>query len=304
MIIDLTETTASQINSALTRARRSAGAPAMGMILTLVIVTDEKSHYDAIKAANEAAREHASRVLGVINRGGRGRGRLDAEVRVGGETGPGETVLMRLYGELANHADSVVTPLLLPDAPVVLWWPSRAPEVPCDDPLGALSQRRVTDAAAETRPLTALRQRAEGYRPGDTDLAWTRLTPWRTVLAAALDQPFDPLVGAQVSGQRNNPSLELLAAWLGLRLGVPVERKASRGPGLTSVSLLMDNGKIALTRPDGRLARLSRPGQPDRTVALSRRGLPELLAEELRRLDPDEVYADCIHAVQEETVPA
>jgi hypothetical protein len=32
-------------------------------------------------------------------------------------------------------------------------------------------------------------------------------------------------------------------------------------------------------------------------VALSRRALPELLAEELRRLDPDEVYADCVRAV-------
>lgn len=297
MILDLTDTNASKIDAALMRARRSGASSGIGLVLTLVIVTDERSHYDAIKAANDAAREHPSRILGLINRAGRGKGRLDAEVRVGGDAGPGETVLIRLYGELGHHAESVVTPLLLPDAPVVVWWPSRAPDVPAEDPLGALAQRRVTDAAPETRPLAALRQRSEGYRPGDTDLAWTRLTPWRTVLAAALDQPFDPITTARVSGQRNNPSVELLAAWLALRLGIPVERKASRGPGITAVRLTMETGEIALTRPDGRLARLARPKEPDRTVALARRSLPELLAEELRRLDPDEVYEESIRAL-------
>jgi glucose-6-phosphate dehydrogenase assembly protein OpcA len=297
VILDLAETTASKIDAVLTQARRRGGSPAMGMVLTLVIVTDERSHYDAIKAANDAAREHPSRILGVINRAGRGRARLDAEVRVGGESGPGETVLTRLYGELGHHAESVVIPLLLPDAPVVVWWPTHAPDVPADDPLGALAQRRVTDAAQESRPLVALRQRAEGYRPGDTDLAWTRATPWRTVLAAALDQPDDPIVAGKVSAQRSNPTAELLATWLGLRLGVPVESKTSKGPGITSVRLKTENGEIALTRPDGRLARLARRGDPDRMVALSRRALPELLAEELRRLDPDEVYADCVRAV-------
>ena len=38
MIIDLTSTTSSQIASALVRARRNAGSPAMGMIGTIVVV--------------------------------------------------------------------------------------------------------------------------------------------------------------------------------------------------------------------------------------------------------------------------
>jgi glucose-6-phosphate dehydrogenase assembly protein OpcA len=46
-----------------------------------------------------------------------------------------------------------------------------------------------------------------------------------------------------------------------------------------------------ITRADGRLATFSSPGRPDRPVALKRRNVPELLAEELRRLDEDEVYA-------------
>ena len=44
-------------------------------------------------------------------------------------------------------------------------------------------------------------------------------------------------------------------------------------------------------RPVGPLATLTLPGQPPRTLALKVRPTSELLAEELRRLDPDKMYA-------------
>ncbi|MGK5530894.1 glucose-6-phosphate dehydrogenase assembly protein OpcA [Streptomyces sp. URMC 129] len=298
MKIDLTDTTSSQINAGLIQARRAVGS-AIGMVLTLVIVTDEGHHYDALKAASEASREHPCRILVVIKRPGRSprersTARLDAEVRVGGEVGNGETVLLRLHGELAAHAYSVVLPLLLPDAPVVVWWPEEAPGDPAEDLLGTLAQRRITDAAATEDPVAALGMRAEVYAPGDTDLAWTRLTPWRSVLAAALDQKQAEISSARVEGEEYNPSTELLALWLAERLGVPVERDVSPGPGITAVRLTTEDGTIALDRPDGALATLSVPGQPDRHVALHRRATAELIAEELRRLDPDEAYAQAV----------
>ncbi len=49
-----------------------------------------------------------------------------------------------------------------------------------------------------------------------------------------------------------------------------------------------------ISRADGRNATLSKPGEPDRFVALHRRDIAELLAEELRRLDPDEVYGETL----------
>ena len=151
MKIDLTETTSSKINQALVSARRAAGSPAVGMVLTLVVVTDEENAYDALKSAGDSSREHPSRIIAVIKRVSRSPrsrrdARLDAEVRVGSDSGSGETIVLRLHGELANHAQSVVLPLLLPDAPVVVWWPEGAPEDPANDPLGALAQRRITDA--------------------------------------------------------------------------------------------------------------------------------------------------------------
>ncbi|MEU0119878.1 glucose-6-phosphate dehydrogenase assembly protein OpcA [Streptomyces bobili] len=299
MKIDLTDTTASKINKGLVQGRRAIGTPAVGMVLTLVIVTDEENAYDALKAAGDASREHPSRTLVVIRRVSRSprdrtKSRLDAEVRVGAEAGTGETVVLRLYGEVADHAQSVVLPLLLPDAPVVVWWPVNAPLDPAADPLGALAQRRVTDTYAAEQPVRDLTARSRTYTPGDTDLSWTRITPWRSMLAAALDQVTCKVESVEVEGEEFNPSCELLAMWLGDRLDVPVQRSLSGGPGLTAVRLSTDCGPIVLDRADGSLATLSMDGQPDRAVALQRRDTAELIAEELRRLDPDDTYASAL----------
>jgi glucose-6-phosphate dehydrogenase assembly protein OpcA len=304
MNIDLTDTTSSKINAALVRARQAACSPAIGMVLTLIIVTDEANHYDALKAAADASREHPCRILVVVKRPGRSpherrRSRLDAEVRFGGDGGSGETVLLRLHGELARHAESVVLPLLLPDTPVVVWWPVDAPDVPSKDPLGALAQRRITDTYAVERPLQELAARADGYAPGDTDLAWTRLTPWRSMLAAAFDQaPSSEIVSAVVESEAENPSAELLARWFTDRLRVPVEQVVTDGPVVTGVRLRTADadGEIHIDRPTGALATLSIPGQPSRVLALKVRSTAELIAEELRWLDPDEAYAASLRA--------
>ncbi|MEU0673773.1 glucose-6-phosphate dehydrogenase assembly protein OpcA [Streptomyces sp. NPDC006172] len=296
MKIDLTDTTASKINKALVQGRRAIGTPAVGMVLTMVIVTDEENAYDSIRAAEEASHEHPSRTLVVIKRHARNprertNSRLDAEVRVGADAGTGETVVLRTYGEVSDHADSVVLPLLLPDAPVVVWWPVDAPANAAKDPLGALAQRRITDMYAVEQPLKALELRVKSYAPGDTDLAWTRLTPWRSMLAAALDQARVPITSAAVESEAENPSAELLARWLEARLNVSVERVVTAGPVVTAVRLGTENGEILIDRPEGPLATLTLPGQPSRTLALKVRATSELIAEELRRLDADEMYA-------------
>jgi glucose-6-phosphate dehydrogenase assembly protein OpcA len=296
MKIDLTDTTASKINKALVQGRRAIGTPAVGMVLTMVIVTDEENAYDSLKAAEDASREHPSRTLVVIKRHtrtlrDRTQSRLDAEVRVGAEAGTGETVVLRTFGEVSDHADSVVLPLLLPDAPVVVWWPADAPDDPAKDPLGALAQRRITDLYAAEHPLDTLETRVRSYAPGDTDLAWTRLTPWRSMLAAALDQARMEIVSAAVESEADNPSAELLSRWLEVRLGVAVERVVTAGPVVTAVRLGTAHGDIVIDRPEGPLATLTLPDQPPRTLALKVRPTSELIAEELRRLDADEMYA-------------
>jgi glucose-6-phosphate dehydrogenase assembly protein OpcA len=293
MTIDLTDTSTSAIIDAVTEARRRMGGPASGMVLTLIIVTDEAAQYDAVRAANQAGREHPSRVLAVITRKPKAESRLDAEIRVG-ETGPGETILLRMYGPLGQHADSVVAPLLAPDVPVVTWWPDETPASPASSALGSVAQRRVTDAAPSDAPRDTLLTLAKAYRPGDTDLSWTRSTPWRSLLAATLDQPYPALLSGDVQAEPGNPTADLIAAWLSLRLGIPVSRGESAGPGITSVSFDTPEGEIQICRPDGRTATLSWPSRPDRRVALHRRDTADLIAEELRRLEPDELYAETL----------
>jgi len=304
MTIDLTDTTTGAIDQALTEARRRLGGMTLGMVLTLIIVTDEAAQYDAIRAANQAAREHPCRILTVISRKPKADSRLDAEIRVG-EASPGETIVLRMYGPLGQHADSVVAPLLVPDVPVVTWWPDFGPEVPAKHPLGALAQRRVTDAVTAEEPRAALAALAAAYQPGDTDFGWTRSTPWRSLLAATFDQPHPPISAGEIAAEVDNPTADLIAAWLELRLNVPVSRTVSGGPGITAALFATADGDIRITRTDGRTATLCWPGRVDRTVSLHRRDTEELLAEELRRLDPDEVYAETLqHVLASPSTPA
>ena len=290
-MIELIDTNAARIAGEFVAARLRAGSPAMGMVMTLVIVVDEDGAPDAMRVARQASHEHPARVLGMILGDARGAAQVNAQVGTG-DGWTGETALIRLKGEVVRHPESVVLPLLLPDSPVAMWWPSQAPDDPSTDPLGRLAQRRITDAAAAVRGRRrAIHAQCSAYAAGNTDLAWTRITPWRALLAAAMDQHQPRVTGGSVTAERISPSAELLVAWLADRLKIPVDRTSSGGPGITEVRLDTKDGPIVISRADGRLATFSSPGRPDRPVALKRRQLPELLAEELRRLDEDQVYA-------------
>jgi glucose-6-phosphate dehydrogenase assembly protein OpcA len=298
VIIDLPTTNSSKINKALVDLREKGGSIALGRVLTLVIVTEEAASEDPIAAANAASFEHPCRVIVVARGSKRASPRLDAQIRVGGDAGASEVVVLRLYGPLVDHGASVVVPLLLADAPVVVWWPGDAPEIPAEDPIGMLGERRITDASSSKRPIAQLTKRRDSYRPGDTDLAWTRITRWRGLLASCLDQPpHDKITEASVAGAPDSPSADLLAAWLALSLKVPVKRiksPAKSGPGLHSVVLCRRAGDISLIRPQTITAELKVANQPERHVALPRRGLRDCLSEELRRLDADDVYAEVL----------
>ncbi|MCU1601256.1 MAG: putative OxPP cycle protein OpcA [Frankiales bacterium] len=291
----LWDTSGSAVIKALSAERRAAGSVSSGLALTLVAVVDEKLVAEAEQAATAAAAQHPCRLLIVVRRRPDApEPRLDAEVSVGGRLGPGEAIVMRMYGRLSLHAESVVLPLLAPDAPVVTWWFGEPPHLIAHDPLGVIADRRITDTAASTDPLAALRMRADDYAPGDTDLAWTRTTLWRSLCASAFDSLIGDVRSVTVTGEASNPSRTLLAGWLGRRLDLSVGVEDSAGPGVTGVTMKVGDDTVTISRTDGSTAILSRTGQPDRNLPLPRRELGDLLAEELRRLDADEVYAESL----------
>jgi glucose-6-phosphate dehydrogenase assembly protein OpcA len=292
----LWDTTGTAVVKALAAERRRAGSVSSGLALTLVVVVDEKNVADAEAAATHAAAQHPCRLLVVVRRRPDApEPRLDAEVLIGGRLGPGEAVVMRMYGRLALHAESVVLPLLAPDAPVVTWWYGEPPDKIAHDPLGVFAERRITDCSLAADELAALRGRADDYAPGDTDLGWTRTTLWRALCASAFDSVDGPVRSARVSGAPGHVTRALLAGWLSSRLGISVDQVDAEGTGLSEVELVLDDLTLTIARAKD-TGVLKRTGQADRTLPLPRRVLGELLAEELRRLDPDEPYAEALEA--------
>lgn len=300
MIMDMPDTTTSEVTKRLVRIRESYGVVTMGRVLTLVVCTlDSSEAEEAIEAANEASHEHPCRVV-VLARGDRDAGtRLDAQIRVGGDAGAAEVIVLRLQGQLVNHENSVVVPFLLPDTPVVTWWPRGAPELPSQDSVGRLAARRITDATFAADPQAAIKRRSNSYAEGDTDLAWSRITYWRALLAAAMDEPpHEPVRSVSVSGLRDEPALDMLAGWLAARLDCPVYRNT----GELRVELHRASVSIAIARPQtGVTATLTRTGEPVQQIALARRETRDCLAEELRRLDPDEIYAEALVGLERVT---
>ena len=318
MITTLTATTTSRIVSRLVEHEGTSGS---SRVLTLVISTDEKGLEDALCAAHGASRDHPSRIIAVVkppeedtgrvtprSRDGhvsaQAGGHLDAEIRVGHDAGAGETLVLRPWDEAALHTDTLVVPFLLPDAPVVVWWPTTVPEVPSQDPLGRLGSTRITNTPAQDFPARALRELAPVSVRGDIDLAWTRITLWRAMVASTLD----PLLRAGslrevvVAGEPRNSSLSLMIAWL--RLEVPVMRVDEEDfKGISSITARTDDGEIIIARHDLERVTISRPGSPEpQVVTMARREPISTLNEELRRLTPDLVYQEVLATLLEEPV--
>jgi glucose-6-phosphate dehydrogenase assembly protein OpcA len=146
-----------------------------------------------------------------------------------------EDVVLRVRGRVRHHLDSVVEPFALPDLPVVVWLPARLPAP--GDPLLAAGDRIVVDSRAvagaglahpgsETHKVLP-RIAALARRLPVTDLSWTRLSPWRSLLAGlfegAVYRPFlREVERVEVSG--NYGPRHLLGGWLLRRLGLPRTR--------------------------------------------------------------------------------
>ena len=299
MIVDLPNTTTSKVSKRIQSLREQGGVIALGRVMTLVVITKSGLEEEAIAAANEASREHPCRIIVLAAGSPEESTRLDAQIRVGGDAGASEVIVLRGYGELAEESESLVAALLLPDAPIVAWWPHGAPDNASETSIGRIAHRRITDSANETDPQRALENIRRTYKAGDTDLAWTRLTNWRIQLAAVLDQPdTTPVTAVAVEGASDSPSTILLATWLQRALNARVTIVAHpAGTGIRGVRLSRSSGDIRLFRPGSAVAELTQPGQPAQRISLQRRSLEDCLIEELRRLDPDEVFGETVRSL-------
>ncbi len=315
MIIDLPNTRTREISAKIDELHEERGESATGRVLTLLIRTDDAELENSLEVANAASREHPCRVIAIVPNthativSGEGEAtsesenaadesNLDAQVRFGADAGAGEVIVLRPRNGLVNHLDTLVIPLLVPDAPVVAWWPTNPPSNPSKDLLGAMASSRITDAMRSSNPEATIERLRRNWSAQDVDLSWTRLTVWRAMLASMVDQPpHIPIVHARVTAPSDFLPADLLRAWLRLKLNVPVDFEADEhAEAVTGVYLTReDGGVLSLERPHEDQSIISVPGQTPQPISVPVRTLEDCLTEELRRMDPDEVYADVIN---------
>ena len=187
---------------------------------------------------------------------------------------------------------------MISPAPVVAWWPNEAPANLSTDLLGSMARSRITDAMHSSNPRRTMDDLRRNWSSKNVDMSWTRLTVWRAMLASMLDQPPHlPVSGVRVTGKKDYLPMDLLAAWLRLRLNVPVVVEDDpNATAVTGVYLSRSDGVMSLERPstDDGIAVLNVPGQSPQTISVPARTLEECLSEELGRLYPDEIYAEVV----------
>lgn len=295
MIVDLPGTTTSKISKKLQQLREVGGVVTLGRVLSLVVETDLEHLEAAVEAANGASRLHPCRIIVLAKAKPDSDSRLDAEIRVGGDAGASEVVVLRAYGEVLTNQESLVTGLLLPDAPVVAWWPSSCSGNPASTEIGKIASRRITDAAVQPDTHGFLAELARNYLPGDSDMAWARITLWRSQLSSLFGaREVEQVSGVKVYADPASPSAHLLARWLELSLStsseIVNEFDGSGITGISGVQITLAEGQLSIMRT-GQVAAISQPDSPESSVLLPQRSDLDCLVEDMRFLGEDTVYA-------------
>src|ERR1019366_6427455 len=162
---------------------------------------------------------------------------------------------------------SVVRPLAASDLPLIVWSRSaRVFEMPPLSAIARMAAKVVVDSAGFADPKRALRLLAEMARSGVVlgDLAWTRLTRWREMLARLFENRNYLAKLARISIVRVvyhgefATSAWYVGAWIADALrdagvGAQVVVGASLGPAPLSVELTGGEFRVALVRQEDRL---------------------------------------------------
>nr|WP_255672522.1 glucose-6-phosphate dehydrogenase assembly protein OpcA [Glycomyces amatae] len=302
------DTTTGDIMKSLSSILHEVGGTS-GLALNLVALTTEDEREEVEQAASFAAQEHPYRLILAIPRDlDAAEPRIDAEVTVGERLGAAEAIILRLDGPAAAHLTSIVLPMLASDVPVVTWWLLDPVRYGLEQELRSFADRRITYSARAADPVQSLHRRAESYAPGDTDICWTRISLWRSLIASAFDGVTQAVESITIKADDDDPSAQLMAAWLCTHLGVTpevadteVERNSEHLPAIASVAFTMAGGEtMEVERQADGTTVLRQAGLPKRRQTLQGRTLGQLLAEELRHLDPDTAYRRVLQTFHEQ----
>ena len=194
------------------------------------------------------AGRHPSRTLLVVPADPDGPPWLDAQVQahcvLPSENAPetcSELVYLTCGGESAQHMAGLVTPLLVHDLPVTIWWPNEPRfESGASTELLGLADRIIVDGSGWSGDglarLHAMCGLPERFHVEIADFALLRQARWREAVASTFDRPAIlpylahlDRVEIHYSAKTGTPGASNVvrplyhAAWLGARLGMTVE---------------------------------------------------------------------------------
>jgi glucose-6-phosphate dehydrogenase assembly protein OpcA len=271
------------------RLRGRGGVVRVRELNLMVYAAGEEMAQKVSDIVTEVAHCHPARVIVLLDQGPEPTGadrELEAWVTAacyvtneGARQVCWEQITLPVWSDAVPKLYAAAVPLLVPDLPVVLWWPGR-PQVESRlfEQLTEIADRVILDSSAYPTPregfeeMRGLVQDARRDYILD-DLNWARLTPWREMIAEPFDDPTrlallpharrltlsysdQALRGAGLAGEHAASARALLlAGWLGARLGWSAgsERWTPEGDGF--VARMRDPG-----RPEHEIELLLRPG--------------------------------------------
>jgi len=314
----------------LSEAAQHAANEARASVLNLIAVVGNEAEKDTvIRVLDRLSVTNPSRTLILLAQHTKGADKLEAQVSAQDRTETGhrvttERVILHAHGEPARHLASLVTPLLISDIPVVLWWPGEPQfDHPLFNDLCHLADRLVVDtdegfAQPDLRRLLEVARR-EHASASIGDLNWARLIAWRHVAAQCFDIPglLDDLAGIHgvsiyYGSDGSTAQASLLGGWIRSRMAtvgieVPLEFRAddSHEHGICRCVIYTTGddgpGRFSFTRlRGGRLSVEIRLGDQElarRTVRLEARPPEELLGIELTLPGHDVLFEEALAAV-------
>jgi glucose-6-phosphate dehydrogenase assembly protein OpcA len=310
-------------------AAEHAAAEARASVLNLItVVGDEAQLGEVSSVLDRLSVTNPSRTLILLAQHTREADKLEAEVSAQERTESGhrvssERVILHAHGEPARHLASLATPLLIPDLPVILWWPGRPQfDNPLFNDLCELADRLVvdTDGGFDDADLTRLLEvsRRRQARASIGDLNWARLIAWRHVAAQFFDMPgmlprLELIQGVSIfhGSDGSTAQARLLGGWIRSRMAtvgieVPLEFRLDDSHDHGVCRFLIYSGgdhgpaRFSISRlRGGRLSTQIRLGDhelAERTVRLESRSAEELLSIELTLPGHDVLFEDALDA--------
>ncbi len=259
------------------------GQPSLRTSVMTHIAWVPEGWVDPARAAlSGMAERHPSRAILLLPEPNAGADGIDATVSLECYAVPGvdreicsEVIELRLRGLRAKAPASIVEPLLISDLPVFLRWRGEPPWGAQElDQLVGVTDRLIVDSTEWDDLPFPYRNLAELFdRTAVSDIAWSRTSRWRTLLASLW--PDIASVGViRVTGTRAQALL--IAGWLRSRLDrddIELEH--------------VESGRLEGIELDGKPAPFP-PGDPPMPS--------DVLSDELERYTRDRVYEAAVLA--------